>query len=147
MSDNLINDLKSKKNDVVISFNQISLNMIDHLKEQFKESFFSKKYTMISNFFRFKPKEIIIMFLDTIYSNDEYRKQIKAGNENFFMSQSYDTVKDSGYESNIFEFKDLWVNMSKSTKMIVKESMQMLEDHCELYLDLLSQINKLEKTK
>ena len=102
---------------------------------------------MISNFFRFKPKEIIIMFLDTIYSNDEYRKQIKAGNENFFMSQSYDTVKDSGYESNIFEFKDLWVNMSKSTKMIVKESMQMLVDHCELYLNLLSQINKLEKTK
>jgi hypothetical protein len=144
MSDNLLNNLKTKKNETISSFNQIALNMIDHLRQHFKDSFFNKKYTTISNFFRFKPKEIIIMFLDNIYSNDDYRKQIKAGNEDFFMSQTYDNLK-SEYDSNIFEFKDLWANMNKSTKLIVKESMQMLVDHCELYLEILSQINKMQK--
>lgn len=143
MSDNLLINLKTKKDETISSFNQIALNMIDHLRQHFKESVFNRKYMIISNFFRFKPKEIIIMFLDNIYSNDDYRKQIKAGNEDFFMSQSYDNLK-SNYDTNIFEFKDLWVNMNKSTKMIVKESMQMLVEHCELYLEILSQINKIK---
>jgi len=140
-----IDDLKTKKNDVVESFNQISINMITHLGNEFKESIFNKNKIMLKNFFKFKPNEIIIMFLDNIYINDTFRTQIKSGNENFFMLQTYDNVKNAGYESRIFEFKDIWIKMTESTKLIVKESMSMLIDHCELYIDILSQINKLKK--
>jgi len=140
-----IDDLKTKKNDVIESFNQISINMITHLGNEFKESIFNKNKIMLKNFFKFKPNEIIIMFLDNIYINDTFRTQIKSGNENFFMLQTYDNVKNAGYESRIFEFKDIWIKMTESTKLIVKESMSMLIDHCELYIDILSQINKLKK--
>ena len=144
-NEHLINDLKTRKNDVVESFNEIALNMVNHLGEEFKDSIFGKNNTMIKNFFKFKPNEIILLFVDNIYENDDFRKQIKAGNEQFFMAQTYENAKTAGYESRIFEFKDIWSKMKNSTKMIVKESMTMLIDHCELYIDILSQINKLKK--
>lgn len=143
-NNNLISELKVRKNDIVESFNEIALNMVNHLGNEFKDSIFGKNNTMIKNFFKFKPNEIIIMFLDNIYANDDFRKQIKAGNESFFMAQSYEKAKNAGYESRIFEFKDIWVKMTNSTKMIVKESMVMLINHCELYIDILSHINKLK---
>lgn len=144
-NEHIINDLKTKKNDLIESFNQIALNMVSHLGSEFKDSIFAKNKTMIKNFFKFKPNEIIIMFLANIYENDDYRKQIKAGNDSFFMEQTYEKAQKAGYESRIFEFKDIWSKMTKSTQNIVKESMSMLIDHCELYLDILHQINQLKK--
>lgn len=142
---NLINELKIRKSDIVESFNEIALNMINHLGSEFKDSIFGKNSMMIKNFFKFKPNEIIILFLKNIYENDDFRKQIKSGNESFFMEQSYEKAQNAGYESRIFEFKDIWSKMTNSTKNIVKESMIMMIDHCELYINILSQINKLKK--
>ncbi len=144
-NEHIINELKIKKKDVVESFNKISYNMIIHLGKEFKDSVFYKNRVMISNFFKFKPNEIIIKFLELIYENDDFRKQIKTGNEKFFMEQSYDTAIDAGYETRIFEFKDIWLRMTDNTKSIVMDSMRMLVDHCELYIDIISQINKLGK--
>ncbi len=143
-NEHIISDLKTKKNDLIESFNKISINMVTHLGLEFKDSIFGRNKTMIKNFFKFKPNEVIIMFLDNIYANDIYRKNIKDGNDNFFMNQSYEKMINAGYESRIFEFKDIWGKMSNNTKLIVKDSMSMLVDHCELYLDILSQINKMK---
>jgi len=137
-----LNELKSKKNDVVSSFNEIALNMVNHLGNEFADSIFGKNITMIRNFFKFKPNEIIILFLKNIYEKDDFRTQIKAGNDKFFMVQSYDDIQNKGYGSGIFEFKDIWTKMNNNTKLIVKESMSMLVDHCELYIELLCDINK-----
>jgi hypothetical protein len=142
--DHIISDLKTKKNDLIESFNKISINMVTHLGLEFEDSIFGKNKTMIKNFFKFKPNEVIIMFLDGIYADDVYRKNIKDGNDNFFLTQSYENMVDAGYQSRIFEFKDIWGKMSNNTKLIVKDSMSMLVDHCELYLNILSQINKLK---
>jgi hypothetical protein len=139
-----IETLKTKKNDLIESFNKILLNMITHLGNEFKDSIFCKNRTLIRNFFKFKPGEIIILFLEKVYSYDEYRQKIKDGNERFFMEQTYDDAKNSGYETRIFEFKDIWLRMNAHTKQIVKESMAMLICQCELYLDMVSQINKLK---
>ena len=143
-SETQINNLKNKKNDLVESFNKILLNMIKHLGNEFKDSIFHKNKTLINNFFKFKPGEIIILFLEKVYSYDEYRKKIKDGDERFFMEQTYDDAKNAGYETRIFEFKDIWLRMNAHTKQIVKESMAMLISQCELYLDIVSQINKLK---
>ncbi len=143
-NEHIISELKTKKNDLIESFNKISINMITHLGLEFKDSIFNKNKIMIKNYFKFKPNEVIIMFLDNIYADDVYRKNIKVGNDNFFLTQSYDNMVNAGYESRIFEFKDIWGKMSNNTKLIVKDSMSMLVDHCELYLDILSQINKLK---
>ena len=143
-NEHIISDLKTKKNDLIESFNKISINMITHLGIEFKDSIFNKNKTMIKNYFKFKPNEVIIMFLDNIYADDVYRKNIKEGNDNFFLTQSYENMVNAGYESRIFEFKDIWGKMSTNTKLIVKDSMSMLVDHCELYLNILSQINKLK---
>jgi len=136
--------LKNKKNDLIESFNKILLNMIRHLGDEFKDSIFHKNKTLIKNYFKFKPGEVIILFLDTVYSCDEYRQKIKEKNEKFFMEQTYDDAKNAGYEKRIFEFKDIWLKMKPQSKQIVIESMNMLVNQCELYLDILSEINKLK---
>jgi hypothetical protein len=145
-TDNRKSDLKDKKNDVIESFNKIALNMVTHLGNEFKDSMFGKNKTIIKNFFKFKPNETIIMFLESVYSYDDFRKKIKEGDDKFFMQQSYNDAINAGYETRIFEFKDIWLKMNKDTKKIVKESMAMLVEHCELYLDIISQINKLKKS-
>ena len=61
------------------------------------------------------------------------------------MEQTYNDAINAGYETRIFEFKDIWIRMNPQTKKIVKESMRMLIEHCELYLDIVSEINKLKK--
>ena len=138
-------DLKDKKNDIVESFNKVALNMVTHLGTEFKDSIFGKNKTIIKNFFKFKPNETIIIFLESVYSYDEYRKKIKDGDDKFFMEQTYNDALNAGYETRIFEFKDIWIRMNSQTKKIVKESMSMLIEHCELYLDIVSEINKLKK--
>ena len=143
-NEHIISELKTKKNDIIESFNTISIEMITHLGLEFKDSIFAKNKTIIKNFFDFRPNEVIIMFLDYIYADDVYRKNIKDGNDNFFLTQSYEHMANAGYQSRIFEFKDIWGKMSNHTKRIVKNSMSMLVDHCELYLEILSQINKLK---
>ena len=41
-TDNQIADLKNKKNDLIDSFNKISINMVTHLGTEFKDSIFGK---------------------------------------------------------------------------------------------------------
>jgi hypothetical protein len=139
------NELNDKKNDLIESFNKVALNMINHLGEKFPDSIFGKNNTLIKNFFKFKPKETIILFLENVYESDLYRKEIMSKNDRFFMEHTYDGAINAGYEMRIFEFKDLWMRMSSQTKTIVKDSMAMLVDHTTLYLDIISQINKSKK--
>jgi hypothetical protein len=146
-NNNKMNELKEKKNDLIESFNKIALNMVTHLGNEFKDSVFGKSKIIIKNFFKFKPNETIIFFLESVYSYDDFRKKIKEGDDRFFMEQSYDDAMNAGYEKRIFEFKDIWLRMNNQTKKIVKESMAMLIEHCELYLDIVSEINKLKKSE
>jgi hypothetical protein len=78
-------------------------------------------------------------------SYDDFRKKIKDGDDKFFMEQTYDDAKNKGYEIRIFEFKDIWIRMDDNSKRIVKESMKMMIDHAELYLDIVSKISKIKK--
>lgn len=137
--------LQEKKNDLIESFNKVALNMINHLGDKFPDSIFGKNNMLIKNFFKFKPKETIILFLENVYESDIYRKEIVSKNDRFFMEHTYDGAINAGYEMRIFEFKDLWMRMSSQTKTIVKDSMAMLVDHTTLYLDIISQINKCKK--
>jgi len=137
--------LQEKKNDLIESFNKVAQNMINHLGDKFPDSIFGKNNLLIKNFFKFKPKETIILFLENVYESDVYRKEISSKNDRFFMEHTYDGAINAGYEMRIFEFKDLWMRMTSQTKTIVKDSMAMLVDHTTLYLDIVSQINKYKK--
>lgn len=144
-SDHELKELKSKKSDLIESFNKISINMITHLGNNFKDSLFCKNRVMLKNFFKFKPNDVIAYFVYYVYSYDDFRKKIKDGDDKFFMEQTYDDAKIKGYEVRIFEFKDIWMRMDDNSKRIVKESMKMLIDHAELYLDIVSKISKIKK--
>jgi len=144
-SDHELKDLKSKKSDLIESFNKIAINMIIHLGNNFKDSLFCKNRIMLKNFFKFKPNDVIAYFVYYIYSYDDFRKKIRDGDDKFFMEQTYDDAKNKGYEVRIFEFKDIWIRMDDNSKRIVKESMKMMMDHAELYLDIVSKISKIKK--
>ena len=75
-NNNKMNELKEKKNDLIESFNKIALNMVTHLGNEFKDSVFGKSKIIIKNFFKFKPNETIIFFLESVYSYDDFRKKI-----------------------------------------------------------------------
>lgn len=137
--------LQERKNDLIESFNKVALNMINHLGEKFPDSIFGKNNTLIKNFFKFKPKETMVLFLENVYESDIYRKEIISKNDRFFMEHTYDGAINAGYEMRIFEFKDLWMRMTSQTKTIVKDSMAMLVEHTTLYLDIVSQMNKVKK--
>jgi hypothetical protein len=78
-SDHELKELKSKKSDLIESFNKISINMITHLGNNFKDSLFCKNRVMLKNFFKFKPNDVIAYFVYYVYSYDDFRKKIKDG--------------------------------------------------------------------
>ena len=87
-----------------------ALPILTHLGKEFKDSIFCKNSIMIKNFFKFKPNDVIVMFIYYVYSYDEFRQKIKLGDDEFFMKQTYNDAKNAGYEVRIFEFKDIWID-------------------------------------
>jgi hypothetical protein len=61
------------------------------------------------------------------------------------MKQTYNDAKNAGYEIRIFEFKDIWMRMDDKIRLMVKESMKMMIEHSELYVEITDNINKLKK--
>ena len=47
MANASLDNLKSKKSDLVESFNKVAINMITHLGNEFQDSIFAKNKTMI----------------------------------------------------------------------------------------------------
>ncbi len=137
--------LTNQKNEIITSFNTIGMYMINYLSGKSPKSFFGCNQSFIETFFKHRPREGIALFIQNVYSNDEYRTSIKNGDDTFFLHESFNEAKSEGYESKIFEFKDLWKNLDEDSKSLIKESMQMLIEHAETYIGVVAQINKNKK--
>lgn len=134
--------LQEKKEQVYNSFNIVALTMINHLATVCPLSYCNKHKDTIALYFKMKPAEPIVLFINHVYMNDTYVKSIKNGDDGFFMAQNYDDLEDN---SKIFEFKELWKLLTVGSQNLVKKSMNMLVDRVETYINILSEINTLKK--
>jgi hypothetical protein len=81
---------------------------------------------------RNNPKKIVDIFVQYIL---KYKQQIDSGDENFFMSKTYDNEIDDDMINKVFEFKTLWKQLNDDNKGVVIQYMQCL---CQLSLNYVN---------
>lgn len=135
--------LTNTKKEVQDSFNKIILNMCNHLAKKYPQTYFGIYYDTVVKFITERPNEPIAYFIKYVYSNDEYREKIIAQDDSYFMGQSYEDVPQDTVK--IFEIKDLWTSLDDTNKKLIKVTFKHLVDKSKLYVDVLSDINKLKK--
>jgi len=131
-----IENMSTKKEELEKKFNKNALSMCNYIATVRDDSHFAKYKGAIKEFFDERPKEPIAYFLQYVYSNKEYVKNIKEGNEEFFISSTFDHV-EKDQMSQIFEFKDLWKSFNSSTRDSIKKTMKLLVEIASIYLDIL----------
>jgi len=135
--------LTNTKKEVQDSFNKIILNMCNHLAKKYPQTYFGIYHDTAVKFITERPNEPIAYFIKYVYSNDEYREKIIAQDDSYFMGQSYEDVPQDTVK--IFEIKDLWTSLDDTNKKLIKVTFKHLVDRSKLYVDVLSDINKLKK--
>jgi len=135
--------LTNTKKEVQDSFNKIILNMCNHLAKKYPQTYFGIYHDTAVKFITERPNEPIAYFIKYVYSNDEYREKIIAQDDSYFMGQSYEDVPQDTVK--IFEIKDLWTSLEMTNKKLIKVTFKHLVDRSKLYVDVLSDINKLKK--
>jgi|LakMenEpi03Aug12_release.lakeMendotaPanAssembly.Ray.scaffolds.fasta_scaffold182779_2 hypothetical protein len=131
-----IENMSIKKEELEKKFNKNALSMCNYIATVRDDSHFAKYKGAIKEFFDERPKEPIAYFLQYVYSNKEYVNNIKEGNDNFFITDTFNNV-EKDQMSQIFEFKDLWKSFNNTTKESIKKTMKLLVDIASIYLDIL----------
>lgn len=142
---NELNELNKKRETVQHSFNIVCKTLVGMLANKIPESHFGIYKNPIIMFLEERPSDPIAMFIEYVYSNDEFRQKIKIGDENFFMTQTYDGMVEQSLTPHIFQFKELWTKIDTTMKNIIKSSMLSLVNRTEIYIELSSEINKMKK--
>lgn len=135
-----------QKTEVVVSFNNLSLQMANFIGNMYQNSHFAIYRQTIKVFFDNHPDEPIAIFIKYVYSNDEYRLKIKDGDETFFLDQSYNHITSDNKDkiSKMFEFKTLWLEFDLEMRSLIKNFMQLLVQQAERYIDIQYNINKFK---
>ena len=100
-----MDELLKNKQEVQESFNKIITTMYNHLAKKYPQSYFGIYSDTANKFIVERPNEPISYFIKYVYSNDEYREKIIAGDDSYFVNQDYEEA--SSYASKIFKIKEL----------------------------------------
>jgi hypothetical protein len=144
-----LQQLLQMKEELKDSFNKISLTLFNHLGIKYPLSYFSQYKLTINKFFTERGYEPIALYIKYVYSNDSFRTRILAGDDSFFLGESYNTITNEVDvdQMKIFTLKDLWGKMDESNKKITKNSFITITKRTEMYIEVLAQINELKNKK
>jgi hypothetical protein len=140
-----MDNLLKQKDEIRDSFNKIATVLFTHLANKYPETEFGTYRITIHKYITELPYEPVAQFIKHVYSNDNFREKIIAGDETFFLTQTYDD--HSSEQNQIFMMKDIWTKMDQHNKQFVKNAFKSLVDRCKLYIDVLCDINKIKNTK
>lgn len=141
-----MDQLLFKKDEVKDSFNKIVSLLCTHLGNKYPLTQFGVYKNTIHKYITELPYEPISVFIKYVYSNDVYRTKIISGDETFFINQTYDSHENiENYSSQIFMMKDIWIQMDAQNKNFIKQAFKNLIERCQVYIDILCEINKLKK--
>lgn len=136
-----LNELKDKaqsKTDICVKMcNSILLDIAQTVSTEFPNDKMLGTYaSVINNMIKLKPLEPISNFLIHVYKNDDYRKNILAGNDNFFLANNHSKILngDDNKISMMFQFKSCWKDMDSDLKEYIKKTMITLVRVAEQYI-------------
>ena len=123
------------KSSIVRDFNSMVLDLASQLAFVCPTSIIANNMDILRQIIKRKQESIIDIFVMYIL---KYKRQIDAGDDNFFLNNSFDSeLKDSNSEliKKVFEFKSLWLQLNQDNRDTVKQYMKLL---CELSLAYIS---------
>lgn len=126
MEDQLIADFTSTLCDLVYNVSKIAPN-----------STVGKNISTINGVLKNPDnrKTSIEMFISKVLI---YKEEIIKGNDDFFLNKSYnDELDQYGLTDSVFEFKDIWNDLSKKNKGMIKKYMHILCMLAEEYFVLI----------
>ena len=141
-----LKQLLQSKEELKDSFNKISLTLFNHLGRKYPHSYFNQYNITTNKFFTERSYEPIALYIKYVYCNDAYRTKILAGDESFFLYESYNEITNAADidQMKIFNLKDLWGSMDDSNRKITKQTFKTITERTELYIEVLAQINELK---
>ena len=98
---------------------------------------------VISSIITNKPEQLISMFIISIYKNDSYRVNILLENDDFFISNKYEELKDNSDIDIMFKFKKYWKDMNGGLQDYVKKSMKTLVKIAEKYIESIGDMQDI----
>ena len=126
MASNTLVELRRK-------FNTVISAMINHITDYHNDATMSTLRLVLDQIISNTPDEPISFFLLHVYSNDAYRQNIIAMNDEFFMKEEYNGLKQEDV-GKLFEFKNLWTQIDQDTKNFIKKSMHALVKISQQYV-------------
>lgn len=131
-------DINNKMKKCIESFNNVSLelsNTMIKLLPDDKDTMYANK--LLTELIKFKPTEPISLFIEKVYSNDEYRRSIKIGDDLFFLEKSHDDITNGNTDkiNKLFKFKEYWNDFDIDVKNIIKNMMKVLVNLTAKYIE------------
>lgn len=116
---------KESTKEIVKIFNKNLLELVTQLAEIAPKSTIAKNIPNMKFAMSSSPKKIIEMFVVNVL---KYKPQIDEGDEEFFLNKDYEDIAemDKDNTQRIFEFKDIWKQLTFENKQTVIQYMQCL---------------------
>lgn len=130
----------------VNAFNNMALEISKIMKTILpKDNEAKLYYNFFKQLVKAKPLEPISLFIDKVYSIDEYRLSIKNGNDEFFLDNNHENVigDDKNKINKMFKFKSCWKELDGEVKHSIKEMMKTLINLTAKYIEELDNGNQI----
>jgi hypothetical protein len=124
-----LNDTNNKLQKLINMFNTLVKEITDIIYTKFPNKSNKMYKNVISDIMSKKPTEFIIMFINNIYVNDEYREYLIEGNDLFFMTSKFDDNLKL-----ISKLREYWNRLDIEYKDFIKDSMKTLIQIVEQYI-------------
>lgn len=141
-----LTDVNNRMKQCINTFNNISLDLSKIMVKLLPDDDdTSKANKLLIELVKLKPAEPIALFIDKVYSVDEYRTSIKAGNDNFFLEKNHHKVTngDTDKINKLFKFKKCWSALDDEIKDMIKNMMKVLVNLTAKYIEELDNGNEI----
>lgn len=128
------------------AFNGLALEISSIMRQEFpkdKDAIMGNEF--LTELIEINFAEPIGLFINKVYIVDEYRKSIKAGNDDFFLENNHKNVTGGDkYKMNkMFRFKAYWKQIHQDTQMELKDMMKVLIDLTAKYIEIKDDGNQI----
>lgn len=141
-----LTDVNKRMKLCIDSFNNISLEISDIMLTVLPNDKDTKRANMLlTELIKLKPMEPISVFIDKVYSNDEYRNSIKTKNDSFFLEKDHKklTNNDKQQTTRLFKFKEFWMDLDSDVKDTIKNMMLVLVNLTAKYIEEMDNGNEV----
>jgi hypothetical protein len=118
-------------------FNSTLIELAQQLAIVCPRSFIAMNISTMEDLIKRYPTKIISLFVLKVL---KYRKKVEEGDEEFFLNANFsdEADGDDAILKKVFEFKNIWRQLSKDNREIVRQYVIQLFDYAYEYLEVIS---------